>query len=226
MKKAVCIMSGGLDSAVAAFIAREEGYEVHGLHFDYHTNENKEDSTIFELALMETIPMTYMKLNMACLGAPTPEDGLKSNKTIGDASPTYSPARNTIFLSLGARMAEAIRAECVFSGIQYESGYPDTSASFVIAMGTAIRIGTAAHIKVQSPLVHMSKTKIVAEGIKRNVPFELTWSCYDSKQTPCGVCDSCLLRAKAFYENQIKDPLYTDSLWKKQVEELKRRELL
>jgi len=222
--KAVCIMSGGLDSTVSAFLAKRAGYEIYGLTFNYQ--RNKEIEMLNLLCQWEHIPLVVMPLDMSMLKAPTPKEGLDSGKAIGDASFTYSPARNTIFLSLGARYAEAIGAKIVVSGIQYESGYPDTSRTFVESMNHTLLVGTASKIQLWTPLIDDDKARIIEKGKSVGVPFELTWSCYDDGDVPCMTCDSCLIRARGFYQNNMVDPIYTKDQWAKQIKELEVRRMI
>jgi len=218
MKKAVCIISGGMDSALAAFKAREDGFEIIALHFDYgqRTQEREKDSfyklskslgvknpLVIDLSFFSTIGGSALTDN----AIDVPVDGVKE----GIVPVTYVPFRNGIFLSIAASIAEKEGAEAVYIGVVEEdsSGYPDCTDSYIQKQEAAINEGTKKEttISIKTPLVHLKKEDIVKESQKLNVPLYLTWSCYKNSDKACGVCDSCRLRLKGFEKAGIKDPI-------------------
>jgi 7-cyano-7-deazaguanine synthase len=218
MKRAVILLSGGLDSAVTLWLAKSEGYELYTLSFDYGQRHNKEINAaakIAELAGVESHRL--VSINMDQWGGSSltdksieVEDG-DVNRT--DIPVTYVPARNMVFLSIAASFAEAVEAQNIFIGVSQVdySGYVDCRETFITAMENAINQGTvmaAEHkkpIKVHAPFIYKTKTEEIQLGAQLGVPFEHTWSCYRGGEKPCGTCDSCLLRAKAFKEAGVID---------------------
>ena len=216
MKKAVVLLSGGLDSAVTFYLAKKE-YECEILIFDYGQKAQKEID--FAAKIAEENKASYYVLNMAM-----PWGGsslLDSNLTIpaGDIKTeeipnTYVPARNMIFLSYGISFAEVISAEAVFIGAHQLdfSNYPDCRSGFFNKFQETVDLGTKCGVegkgvKIVTPVIDKTKKDIVTLGRDLNVPFEYTWSCYKDNDDPCGECESCLFRSKAFSEAGIDDPL-------------------
>ncbi len=214
-KKAICIISGGMDSALSAKLAQLEGYDIIALHFNYGQRTQKRELKAFrqianyldvkksyeiDLDFFKTIgasALTDMSLDI-------PTDG------IGEGIPiTYVPFRNGIFLSIASSIAEKHGADAIFIGVVEEdsSGYPDCRDSYIVAMERAINLGTKdeTDIKIKMPLVHLKKSQIVKKALELGVPLELTWSCYQSEDLACGVCDSCRLRLKGFREANSRD---------------------
>ena len=216
MKKAVCIISGGMDSAVAAYIAKNEGYEIIGLHFNYGQRTEKKELECFEKiskALNAKIYVVelpfFSQIGASALtdkNIAVPTDGLKPGVPI-----TYVPFRNGIFLSIAAAVAEKEAAEAIYIGVVEEdsSGYPDCREEFIKSMERSINLGTKEEtkIKLKTPLVHLRKEDIVSKAIELGVPLEFTWSCYQAEDEACGVCDSCRLRLKGFKKAGIKDKI-------------------
>ncbi len=216
MKKAVCIISGGMDSAVASFIAKRDGYEIVAVHFNYGQRTERKELEAFEAIAKVLGAKTYViNLNFfKQIGAsalvdtniPVPEEGIKPGIPV-----TYVPFRNGIFLSIAAAIAEKEGASAIYIGVVEEdsSGYPDCRESFIDAMQKAINLGTKdeTHITIQTPLIHLKKEDIVGLGAKLGVPLERTWSCYQSEDAACGVCDSCRLRLKGFQKAGLKDKI-------------------
>ncbi len=220
MKKAVCLFSGGMDSAVCLYYARREGYEVVALSFDYGQRHEKEVEAAHRLTHDLQIPQHVIRFKLPWKGSsllerdgamPQYRDPERMSRTIPS---TYVPARNSIFLSFAFSCAEAENAEAIFFGanaLDY-SGYPDCRPEYLEVFAAAMQCGTKAgaegrKIEVQAPLIHLTKKAIVLLGQKLGVPFEKTWSCYVGGDEPCGACDSCVLRAKGFREAGIPDPL-------------------
>ena len=215
MKKAVVILSGGMDSTTAAYIAKAEGYEIVALHFDYRQRTQEREHRAFE-AICEALPASekyvidlpfFEQIGASALtdrNIEVPTGGIEEGVPV-----TYVPFRNGIFLSIAAAVAEKEGAEALFIGVVEEdsSGYPDCRETFIEAMQRAINLGTKeeTHIEIRMPLVHLKKEDIVKTALEYNVPLELTWSCYQNEEEACGVCDSCRLRLKGFEKAGIED---------------------
>lgn len=207
MKKAVLLLSGGMDSAVTLFYARKKGYKVYCLIFDYGQRHRKEVS--FAKALARIADSEYFVLNIKL---PWKKSALLDRKiqvpkgrnlsSRGKEIPlTYVPARNTIFISFALSFAEAIGAKAIFIGANARdfSGYPDCRPLYFSKFNELLKKATKAKgIKIETPLLYKTKEEIVNIGRKLGVPFEFTWSCYKGGERPCGVCDACRLRAKGF----------------------------
>ena len=217
MKKAVVILSGGMDSTTAAFIAKKEGYSIIPVHFNYgQRTEKKELESFNKICDFLKIQNRYIidipffkQIGASALvdkNIDVPTDGIKPGIPI-----TYVPFRNGIFLSIAAAIAEKEKAEAIFIGVVEEdsSGYPDCREEFINHMQKAINAGTKPETKIEikTPLIHLKKEDIVKKAIEVGVPLELTWSCYKEEDEACGVCDSCRLRLKGFEKAGIKDPI-------------------
>ena len=216
-RKAICILSGGMDSTLASYIAKNDGYEIIAVHFNYGQRTQDRELKAFrdicnDLDILEKyeidIPF-FTQIGASALTDKTidvPTGGVEAGVPI-----TYVPFRNGIFLSITAAIAEKEGATAMYIGVVQEdsSGYPDCTDEFINDMKKAINQGTKkdTHIDILTPLVHLSKAQIVKEAIKLNVPLEHTWSCYKEEKEACGVCDSCRLRLNGFrIANQI-DPI-------------------
>jgi len=217
MKKAVVILSGGMDSTTAVFIAKKKGYEIIPLHFNYgQRTEKKELKSFNDICNYLGIKNRYVidipffkQIGASALvdeNIEVPVDGIKPGVPV-----TYVPFRNGIFLSIAAAVAEKEGASALFIGVVEEdsSGYPDCREEFIKNMERAVNYGTKpeTHIKIKTPLIHLKKEDIVKKAIEVGVPLELTWSCYKEENEACGVCDSCRLRLKGFEKTGIKDPI-------------------
>jgi 7-cyano-7-deazaguanine synthase len=220
MKKAVVLLSGGLDSAVALALAKSYGFEVHALSFDYGQRHQRELESARKVAASNKVAShQIVAMSLAGWGGSSLTDSslqLENGDVDREDIPaTYVPARNMIFLSMAASMAEAIGAYDIFIGISEVdySGYVDCRQGFIDAMENAINMGTVCAveegnpIRVHTPFIDITKAEEIEIGKELNVDFALTWSCYKGDIKPCGECDSCLLRAKAFNEAGIPDPL-------------------
>jgi len=216
-KKAVCIMSGGMDSTLSAYMMRDAGYEIIAVHFNYEQNTQQKEMECFEnIAKALDVKEKYV-LNLDFfkqLGASALTDSSIDVPTCGveEGVPvTYVPFRNGIFLSMAAAIAEKEGASVLSIGVVEEdsSGYPDCREEYIKAMQRAINLGTKdeTNIEIKMPLVHLKKSEIVQEALKRSVPLELTWSCYKNEDKACGVCDSCRLRLNGFAKAGVKDPI-------------------
>jgi len=222
MKKAVCLISGGLDSAVTAYIAKKQGFEIYALSYIYGQRHDKEIDSAKKIAKsLDAKKHVIFNLDIGQFGGSSLTD--KKNdvevdhklEDIGKKIPsTYVPARNTIFLSIALAYAETIDANAIFIGATSTdySGYPDCRPEYFNAFQKLVDLATkkgveGGKIKFVIPLLKLSKKEIIEKGSKLNVPFEKTWSCYMGEDKACGRCDSCLLRLKGFKEAGLKDPI-------------------
>ena len=223
MKRAVVLLSGGLDSAATLAIAIAEGYEAYALSFDYGQRHQIETEAARRIAnSLGVKEHRVAKIDMRIFGGSALTDDLdvpkkRSETEIARGIPvTYVPARNTIFLSYALALTEAIESTDIFMGanaIDY-SGYPDCRPEFIKAFETLANLGTKAGVEgarlhIHAPLIRFSKSEIIGKAIELNVDLSLTHSCYDPSPegVACGECDSCVLRLKGFREAGIKDPI-------------------
>ena len=218
-KKAVCILSGGIDSATCAYIAKQENYEIIALHFDYQQRTMEKERVCFHQLCDNLQVINKIVLNVdfiAAIGGNSLTDknlNIRENNLNKDELPnTYVPFRNGIFISIAAALAQKENASDIFIGVVAEdsSGYPDCSADFISKINAAINSGTGKNLKIHAPLVNLSKAEIVRKAKELQVPLKFTWSCYQSNDKPCGICDSYLLRKKGFEIAGIIDPIYFD----------------
>jgi 7-cyano-7-deazaguanine synthase len=215
-KKAVILLSGGLDSSTTLYYAVAQGYECHCLVFDYGQKHKKEIIQAKAVARKAGCQIYLVKISLPWKGSALLDKKIsipRSRALDAKGIPvTYVPGRNIIFLSFAASFAEAIGAKTIFIGanaVDY-SGYPDCRPEFIRAFQDMLKRGLKTsieghNIKVVTPLIHLSKARIVKLAVKLKVPLQLTWSCYNGKATPCGVCDSCRLRANGFVQAKIQD---------------------
>lgn len=222
--KAVVLLSGGIDSATTLAIARQQGFRVFAMSFDYgqrHFHELEQAKKIAEL--FEAEKHIVMEIDLRKIGGsaltdniPVPKD--RKEKEISEGIPTtYVPARNTIFLSLALGWAEIIEAEDIFIGVNAVdySGYPDCRPEYIDAFQKMAALATKAgvegksKIKINTPLIKMTKAEIIKKGVGLGVDFSLTHSCYGPLPSgnPCGKCDSCIIRLKGFKDAGLKDSL-------------------
>ncbi|NGM67598.1 7-cyano-7-deazaguanine synthase QueC [Natronolimnobius sp. AArcel1] len=217
-KRAVVLLSGGMDSATAASEARERGYEVYALHTSYgQRTEDRELECARRLA--EEIDATdFLQIetgHLAAIGASSLTDdelAVADADLESDEIPTsYVPFRNANLLSMAVSYAEANDCEAVFIGAHSEdfSGYPDCRLAFFEAFESVVDVGTKPEtdIAIEAPFVEWSKTDIAAHGVDLEVPYEHTWSCYRENEPACGTCDACAFRLQAFQNVGVRDPI-------------------
>ena len=217
MKKAVCILSGGMDSTLASYLALQDGYELITVHFNYGQRTQERELKSFR-DISKSLNVTnkyeidlpfFSDIGASALtdnNIDVPISGIEEGVPI-----TYVPFRNGIFLSIATAIAEKEGASALFIGVVQEdsSGYPDCTDTFISKMQNAMNQGTKQNTKlvILTPLVHLSKAQIVQKSIDLNVPLELTWSCYKNSKQACGICDSCRLRLNGFKIANIQDKI-------------------
>lgn len=219
-KKAIVLLSGGLDSTTALYWAIKQGYAPVALAILYGQRHAVELKAARAVAKKAGVPLHEVTLSLPWLAGSSltnkklklPEIAL-AKIGVGGIPSTYVPGRNTMFLSLAASLADASGASAIVIGanaLDY-SGYPDCRPPFLNAFSKVAKLGTkrgseGGALKVLAPLLHLDKKGIVRLAAKVGAPLSLTWSCYAGGSRPCGTCDSCQLRAKGFREAGVKDP--------------------
>lgn len=222
-KKAVILLSGGLDSTTALACALDQGFEVYAISFNYGQRHSVELNAAKHVAQrMKVKKHLLVTVNLRSIGASalTSDHEVPKGRTLNDMSKeipvTYVPARNTVFLSLALAWAEALKARDLFIGVNAldYSGYPDCRPEYIDAFTHMANLATKAGVEgetfqIHTPLINMTKAEIIKKGLELGVDYSLTHSCYDPSPDgkPCRLCDSCLLRAKGFQEAGVKDPL-------------------
>ncbi|MCK0070577.1 7-cyano-7-deazaguanine synthase QueC [Kordiimonas laminariae] len=222
-KKAVVLLSGGLDSATVVAIAKDQGFDVHALSFSYGQRHSVELTAADDVAKhLGVVEHKTANLDLRTFGGSALTDDIdvpkdREEETMEEDIPvTYVPARNTIFLSFALAYAEVVGAKDIFIGVNAldYSGYPDCRPEYIEAYQTMARLATKAgvteeeELHIRTPLLEMSKADIVTVGTKLGVDYAMTISCYDpnDKGEACGHCDSCILRKKGFREAELDDP--------------------
>ncbi len=222
-KKAVILLSGGLDSGTTLAIANNAGYEIYAITFDYGQRHKFELNSAKKIAKKTGVKShRIIKLDIAQFGGSAltdssievPKNRPEDSKEIPK---TYVPARNTIFLSYALAFAETIYAFDIFIGVNAVdySGYPDCRLEFIESFQKTANLATAAATEgkgkytIHTPIIKMTKAEIIAKGIELNFDYSLTHSCYepDENGISCGRCDACRLRLKGFAQNNLKDPV-------------------
>ncbi len=221
-KKAVVLLSGGLDSSTALAIAHQQGFELHALSFDYGQRHQREVDAAAAVArhygvqYQKTITIDLRAFGGSALTGDFDVPHSRSLEKMSQEIPiTYVPARNTIFLSFALAYAEVTDANDIFLGINAidYSGYPDCRPEYLEAYERMANLATKATTQdgrvfhIHAPLLRMNKAEIIHKGIELGVPYELTWSCYEGGELACGTCDSCLLRLNGFAEAGLQDPI-------------------
>jgi 7-cyano-7-deazaguanine synthase len=221
--KAICLLSGGLDSATCLACARDAGYETYALSFDYGQRHRVElDAARRVAGALGAAAHRVAKIDLRVFGHSALTDDIEVPKGRDESAMahgipiTYVPARNTIFLSFALAWAEVVEASDIFIGVNAldYSGYPDCRPEFIAAfekmanLATKVGVEGITRVRIHTPLIALSKAEIVRLGVRLGVPFGETHSCYDPDAAgrPCGACDSCILRAKGFREAGVVDP--------------------
>lgn len=217
---AVVLLSGGLDSYTAGALAREAGFDIYALTVKYGQRHGQEILASRKVAeSLRVKAHREIGVDLAILGgsALLGEGEVPKGGPVPDAIPsTYVPARNTVMLSVALAWAEVLGAYDIFIGINAldYSGYPDCRPEFIEAFERTAKLATKAGVeggqfRIQAPLISMTKAQIILRGVALGLDYGLTHSCYDPlpQGTPCGRCDSCVLRARGFDEAGVKDPL-------------------
>lgn len=215
-KKAVVLVSGGLDSVTALAMAQEQGFDCYALSVNYGQRHSSELDAAQRVADAAGVPLKVLPLDLRAIGGSAltddidvPEDGTSGIPV------TYVPARNTIMLSLALAYAEVLDADDIFIGVNAVdySGYPDCRPEFIASYQQMARLATKAAVEgaqmtIHTPLIDLTKAQIIQKGIELGVDYALTVSCYqaDSEGRACGVCDSCRIRKDGFAKAGIPDP--------------------
>ena len=223
-RRAVVLLSGGLDSATALAIARSEGFDAYALSFDYGQRHDRELEAARRVAIALGVKEhLVLRLDLRAIGgsaltADIPVPKGRSLEAGGGGIPvTYVPARNTIFLSHALAWGEVLQSQDIFIGVNAldYSGYPDCRPEYIEAFERMANLATragvegASRLRIHTPLIRLTKAEIVARGTALGVDFALTWSCYEPRADglACGHCASCLLREKGFREAGLRDPV-------------------
>ena len=223
-KKAVVLLSGGLDSTTTLAIAKKEGFEIYALSFDYGQRHRIELEQAQKIAKkFGVIDHQIITINLRQFGGSALTDSIevpihREEKIMREEIPvTYVPARNTIFLSFCLAYAEVNNAPHIFLGVNAVdySGYPDCRPEFIAAFEKLANLATKASVegkeklKIHTPLIQLTKAEIILKGIKLGIDYSLTHSCYNPERDgkACGICDSCHLRLRGFKEAGLEDPL-------------------
>jgi len=212
-KRAVVLLSGGLDSTTTLAIALDQGYDVTALSFDYGQRHKKELENGGRIARYYDIDRKVFKIDLTQIGGSALTDGSiqvprRKLEEIVDIPNTFVPSRNMIFLSIASSYAYVNNIDNIFIGVNAidYSGYPDCRPEF-ISMQDSINKALLKDIKIHAPLIDLGKKEIVELGMRLKAPLYLTHSCYEGREKACGMCDSCQLRLKGFMEAGIPDPV-------------------
>jgi len=218
--RAVCLLSGGLDSSTCLGVARRDGFECYALSFDYGQRHRVELEAAERIAKhFNVVEHRVAKIDLRAFGGSALTDDIEVPKdSLAEGIPiTYVPARNTIFLSYAMAWAEVLECSDIFIGVNAidYSGYPDCRPEFIAAFEKMANLATKAGVegrtllRIHTPLSKLNKAGIVKLGVEVGVDLALTHSCYDPDEQgrPCGHCDSCLLRRRGFIEAGLHDPL-------------------
>ena len=218
MKKAIVLISGGMDSAVCAGIANNDGFEICALHVNYGQRTQSRELKAFndicdhyDVKNRLVVDIQYLaRIGGSSLTDATIEIS-EANLESNEIPSSYVPFRNANILSIATSWAEVIEAKAMYIGAMEEdsSGYPDTRKEFFEAYQSTINTGTKpdTQIEIKTPIIDMSKKDIILLGTEIGVPFHLSWSCYKSEDKACGRCDSCALRLRGWEKAELKDPI-------------------
>jgi 7-cyano-7-deazaguanine synthase len=215
-KKAVVLVSGGLDSVTALAIAKDRGFDCYGLSVDYGQRHHSELDAARRVAEYAAVPLKILRLDLRAIGgsALTGDIDVPEHETSG-IPVTYVPARNTIMLSLALAHAEVLGADDIFIGVNAVdySGYPDCRPEFISAFQQLARLATRAGVEgrkmtIHTPLIDLTKAEIIQRGVGLGIDYSITVSCYQAngEGQACGVCDSCRIRRDGFGAAGIQDP--------------------
>lgn len=219
MTRAIVLVSGGMDSCVTTAMAQVEGQELCLLHLNYgQRTEQRELKAFQDLADFYAVPESRRLVcsiaHLAMIGGSSLTDARMpvspADLDNTEIPTSYVPFRNAHILSMGVSWAEVIGAKRVYVGAVYEdsSGYPDCRPEYYAAFNEVVRLGTAAgDIRIETPIIYMTKEQIIRKGVELNAPLHLTWSCYQREDVACGVCDSCALRLRGFQRAGLEDPI-------------------
>jgi len=216
--KAVCLLSGGMDSSTLAYVAKDRGYEILALHLNYGQRTEDKERLCAQKIASQLKAEAFVEIGLdyfAQFGASSLTDETITVEEYDPGRPhmpnTYVPFRNANLLSIATSFAEARGAEAIFIGVQSldYSGYPDCRPQFIEAFQRVIDLGTKDTTKITlcTPFINMTKTDILHEGLKLGVPYEHTWSCYRNEDKACGTCGSCHFRKEAFAAVGMRDPI-------------------
>jgi len=213
MKKAIILLSGGIDSTTTLYIAKRR-YNLLALIFNYGQRHKKEIECAKKIASLNDVKFYIVKIDLSWVNSSLVNKKinvpLDRNLDTPDIPNTYVPARNIIFLSYAFSLAESLSIKNIFIGAHTQdySGYPDCRIEFLKKFNEAANLGLKSNdIKIIAPLIDKNKKEIIKIGLKLNVPFRYTWSCYNGFKKPCLRCDSCRFRINAFESLGLKDPL-------------------
>ena len=208
MNKAIVLLSGGMDSAVVAAMARQLHDEVIALNIIYGQTNDRE--IICAQRLSDYLGLKYIEMDLSDIFNNFSSSLLRGcGRDITDDGKTYVPARNSIFLSIAAGYADSTNAKHIYYGAHKEDagGYPDTTMIYYLKMKRALEEGTKNRVQLEAPFISKTKEEIVRTGMRLRVPFEHTHSCYKNQDPPCGECPTCKLRSQAFSNAGYIDPL-------------------
>jgi 7-cyano-7-deazaguanine synthase len=211
-ERVVVLVSGGIDSTVTLHLVGKCGFSAFALIFDYSQRHTKEIDLAIKNARKCGVRYELLKIRLPWGASALTDKAIEIPKSgISRGIPaTYVPGRNIIFLSFAVSFAEAIKAKKIFIGAHTQdySGYPDCRGEFLTGFQEAANLGIKRKgIEIVAPLLEKRKSEIIRLGASLGVDFKDTWSCYQGKRLPCGVCDSCRYRARGFREAGLKDPL-------------------
>lgn len=219
-RKAVVILSGGLDSTTCMGIAKDRGYELYPITFDYGQRHRIELENAKKVAEHYGVTGWHKIIRLDFLrdfgGSALTDDAIDVPREMDETviPVTYVPGRNLLFLSIATSYAEVTGSDAIFIGVNAldYSGYPDCRPEFIAKVEEVIRFATKVGaegkpIKIETPLIHWTKADIIREGMRLDVPYALTTSCYNGEEEACGECDSCRLRLKGFADAGLTDPI-------------------
>jgi 7-cyano-7-deazaguanine synthase len=215
-KKAVVLLSGGLDSVTVLATAKSQGYMCYALSFDYGQRHNAELQAAAKIAADYEVELKIIRLDLGSIGGSALTDShIDVPQSLEAGIPvTYVPARNTVFLSLALGWAEVLKAQDIFIGVTAVdySGYPDCRPEFIEAFEKLANVATKSSVegvpfKIHTPLIHLTKAQIIEQGIQLGVNYRQTVSCYSASKhgEACGTCDACRLRKNGFLTAGIED---------------------